>query len=167
MGIVRRLPCSPVTTRLARPQGLPCFCVWYIYVRICFMANVCMKLPKLNADDRRELLQLLQEEHGSKAAALSVFNGLTTQGQIALLMQLRRKRLEAAGQRPLPLDKPSEASSGRSVPVRKPKSPKVPYSLLLPQDDLDALRALADEQDVTVSHLIRRAIAHALRNRRF
>lgn len=126
-----------------------------------------MKQPRLNADDRRELLQLLQEQHGSKSAAQALFHALAPEGQISLLAQLRRQRLEAAGQRPLPLDKPSEASSGRSVPVRKPKSAKIPYSLLLPQDDLDALRALADQQDVTVSHLIRRAIAHALRNRRF
>lgn len=127
-----------------------------------------MKHPRLNADDRRELLQLLQEQHGSKSAAQAVFHGLAPEGQISLLVQLRRQRLEAAGQRPLPLVKPTSApSAGGAVAVKKPKSAKIPYSLLLPQDDLDALRALADEQDVTVSHLIRRAIAHALRNRRF
>lgn len=130
------------------------------------MVGICMKQPRLNADDRRELLQLLQEQHGSKSAAQAVFHGLAPEGQISLLVQLRRERLEASGQRSFPLDK-SDASPGRSVPVRKAKSAKVPYSLLVPQDDLDALRSLADEQDVTVSHLIRRAIAHALRNRRF
>lgn len=126
-----------------------------------------MKHPRLNADDRRELLQLLQEQHGSKSAAQAVFHGLAPEGQISLLVQLRRQRLEAAGQRSLPLVKPTSAPSAGGAAVKKPKSAKVPYSLLLPQDDLDALRALADEQDVTVSHLIRRAIAHALRNRRF
>lgn len=126
-----------------------------------------MKQPRINADDRRELLQLLQEQHGSKSAAQAVFHGLAPEGQISLLVQLRRQRLEAAGQRSLPLVKPISPSAGGAPAVKKPKSAKVPYSLLLPQDDLDALRALADEQDVTVSHLIRRAIAHALRNRRF
>ena len=125
-----------------------------------------MKPITMNATDRRELLQLLQEEHGSKSAAIGVVKGLTPEGQRSLLLTLQRKRLERAGQRSLPLasSPASVASSGAALKPKRAK--KVPYSLLVPEDDLDALRALADQQDVTVSHLIRQAIKHALRGRR-
>lgn len=120
----------------------------------------------MNAADRRELLQLLQEEHGSKSAAIGVVKGLTPEGQRSLLLTLQRKRLERSGQRSLPLA-PSPVAAAPSGAALKPKrAKKVPYSLLVPEDDLDALRALADQQDVTVSHLIRQAIKQALKWRR-
>lgn len=125
-----------------------------------------MKPITMNAADRRELLQLLQEEHGSKSAAIGVVKGLTPEGQRSLLLTLQRKRLERSGQRSLPLA-PSPVAAAPSGAALKPKrAKKVPYSLLVPEDDLDALRALADQQDVTVSHLIRQAIKQALKWRR-
>lgn len=125
-----------------------------------------MKPITMNAADRRELLQLLREEHGSKSAAIGVVKGLTPEGQRSLLLTLQRKRLERSGQRSLPLA-PSPVAAAPSGAALKPKrAKKVPYSLLVPEDDLDALRALADQQDVTVSHLIRQAIKQALKWRR-
>lgn len=125
-----------------------------------------MKPITMNASDRRELLQLLQEEYGSKSAATSFLKGITPEGQRSMLLQLQRKRLERSGQRSLSLA-PSQVPVAPSGAAFKPKrAKKVPYSLLVPEDDLDALRALADQQDVTVSHLIRQAIKHALRGRR-
>lgn len=125
-----------------------------------------MKPITMSAADRRELLQLLREEHGSKSAAIGVVKGLTPEGQRSLLLTLQRKRFERSGQRSLPLA-PSPVAAAPSGAALKPKrAKKVPYSLLVPEDDLDALRALADQQDVTVSHLIRQAIKRALTGRR-
>ncbi|MDF5988368.1 hypothetical protein P4131_31805 [Pseudomonas aeruginosa] len=51
---------------------------------------------KITADQTRELLQLLVEVDGqSKAAAKQVFNGITPDGRLALLHDLRRRKLLA------------------------------------------------------------------------
>ncbi|MDF5918908.1 hypothetical protein P4133_01490 [Pseudomonas aeruginosa] len=96
---------------------------------------------KITADQTRELLQLLVEVDGqSKAAAKQVFNGITPDGRLALLHDLRRRKLLA---KPAPAQQLAKGEE-EGEKVRAGKAKKVPYTLLMPPDQLEALRNLAE-----------------------
>ncbi|PBZ32826.1 ribbon-helix-helix protein, CopG family [Pseudomonas aeruginosa] len=117
---------------------------------------------KITADQTRELLQLLVEVDGqSKAAAKQVFNGITPDGRLALLHDLRRRKLLA---KPAPAQQLAKGEE-EGEKVRAGKAKKVPYTLLIPTDQLEALRNLAEKDDTSVSHHIRQAVRAYLRTR--
>lgn len=123
---------------------------------------------KLSGDQTRELLDLLMHVDGhSKAAAKNVFNGITPEGRLALLHELRRKKLEREGQGRLSLEGKVRAAqqAAEKAPQSAGKAKKVPYTLLLPPEQLDALRSLAERDDSSVSHHIRQAIRGYLRSK--
>jgi len=99
-----------------------------------------------------ELLDLLQSvRRHSKKDALAIMRGLSPEGQVALLDALR---FERNGQQRLPV------GAFDPVPAARPK--KVAYSLLLPPDMLEAVKAAADRDGSSASQFIRTAIARQL-----
>ena len=122
---------------------------------------------KITSDQTRELLRLLVELDGlSKAAAKQVLNGIALDSRFALLHELRQRKLERSGQARLPLGRLVDGVFVPAKPAeRASKAKKVPYTLLLPPEQLDALRALAERDDSSVSHHIRQAIRAYLRSR--
>ncbi|MGZ2905025.1 ribbon-helix-helix protein, CopG family [Pseudomonas aeruginosa] len=118
---------------------------------------------KMTSDQNRELIQLLMDVDGhSKAAAKQVLNGLAPEGRLAELHQLRRIKLERSGLRQL-----EEGGAKPSTPPAKgaTKPKKVPYTLLMQPEQLEALRSLAEKDDTSVSHHIRQAVRAYLRTR--
>lgn len=115
-----------------------------------------------SSSDRRELIDLLVQFEGlSRSGAKLAVNESTPDSIASSLTVLRRKKIEALGQQSIDL--------GLSPPVASPeprsKSKKVPYTLLLPPEQLAALRALSEADDSSVSHHIRQAIRVYLRKR--
>lgn len=99
-----------------------------------------------------ELLDLLQVvRRHSKKDALGIMRGLTPEGQVALLDALR---IERKGQQRLPMAMPD--------PTPDPRPKKVAYSLLLPPEMLEAVKAAADRDGSSASQFIRTAIAKQL-----
>lgn len=99
-----------------------------------------------------ELLDLLQvERRHSKKDALAIMRGLTPEGQVSLLDALR---IERKGQQRLPMAMPD--------PTPAPRPKKVAYSLLLPPEMLEAVKAAADRDGSSASQFIRTAIARQL-----
>lgn len=119
------------------------------------------KQPVITAEERRELLALLQRRHGSKQAGLDVLNALQPPMLRAVLHDLRLWAREQEGQQRLPLPLPA------SIPVTPAPAParskKVAYSVLLVPSQLDDLRELADRDGSSVSHHIRAAIRDYLK----
>lgn len=99
-----------------------------------------------------ELLDLLQVvRRHSKKDALAIMRGLTPEGQVSLLDALR---IERKGQQRLPMAMPD--------PTPSPRPKKVAYSLLLPPEMLEAVKAAADRDGSSASQFIRTAIAKQL-----
>lgn len=99
-----------------------------------------------------ELLDLLQVvRRHSKKDALAIMRGLTPDGQVSLLDALR---IERKGQQRLPMAMPD--------PTPAPRPKKVAYSLLLPPEMLEAVKAAADRDGSSASQFIRTAIAKQL-----
>lgn len=99
-----------------------------------------------------ELLDLLQVvRRHSKKDALGIMRGLTPEGQVALLDALR---IERKGQQRLPMAMPD--------PTPAPRPKKVAYSLLLPPEMLEAVKAAADRDGSSASQFIRTAISKQL-----
>lgn len=99
-----------------------------------------------------ELLDLLQVvRRHSKKDALGIMRGLTPEGQVSLLEALR---LERKGQQRLPMAMPD--------PTPAPRAKKIAYSLLLPPEMLEAVKAAADRDGSSASQFIRTAIAKQL-----
>lgn len=116
----------------------------------------------LSSSDRREVIQLLIEFEGlSRAAARRAVNEATSSSLSDTLFRLRRLKLERNGQQSMKLP----LSSPVAPPKPKSRAKKVPYTLLLPPEQLDALRAISDADDSSVSHHIRQAIRIYLRSR--
>jgi len=126
---------------------------------------------RFSADDRREMLRLLCEVKGcSKAKAKATFDVLSPVERPEFLRALRdaKSRMDAApapfvsvsqpsieGVAPVSERVPSDSSAeakGRSRPK------KVPYTLLLQPEQLEALKACSEGDGETVSHHIRQAI---------
>jgi len=112
--------------------------------------------------DLRELIDLLVEFEGlSRAGAKRAVNESSSESIASSLTVLRRKKLESNGQQQINL--------GSVAPVVAPeprsKSKKVPYTLLLPPEQLAALKAVSEADDSSVSHHIRQAIRAYLRKR--
>lgn len=105
----------------------------------------------------KELFKLLMDvNHLSKKDALTVINGLTGEGQVALTNDLRRKKIENEGQGNLQLRAPQK--SVEPVSMAPVKAKKVPYTVLLPPSMVDRLKAVSEEDGAPVSHHIRLAI---------
>lgn len=124
----------------------------------------------LNAASRRELLDLLVEFEGqSRAGAKRLLAESREVDLLLALDKLRRAKLERNGQQTLPISHPASATTPKTPP-KQPAQPsqgdskakKVPYTLLLPPSQLDALKALAEASDLAVSHHIRQAIKQYL-----
>lgn len=116
----------------------------------------------ISSSDRREAISLLIEFEGmSRAAARRVVSEATNESLSDSLAKLRRLKLERNGQQSmkLPLSAPVASSKPRS------KTKKVPYTLLLPPEQLEALRVRSEADDSSVSHHIRQAIRMYLRSR--
>lgn len=122
---------------------------------------------KMTSEETRELLQLLVEVDGhSKQAAKQVLNGLAPEGRLAELHQLRRIKRERLGQASLPLVTGEEGGAASVSASKGPtRAKKVPYTLLLPPEQLEGLRSLAERDDTSVSHHIRQAIRGYLRSK--
>jgi len=122
----------------------------------------------LSAPQRRELVDLLVDIEGlSKTAAKRILVEAKPGDLLVALTRLQQVKLEREGQARLDLsvsgDSPSVAPPGR--PSGDSKAKKVPYTLLLPPEQLSALRALSERDDTSVSHHIRQAIRSYLRSR--
>ena len=119
-----------------------------------------MKRP--TSSECRELLDLLVDLDGlSRTAAKHVLRTATNDSLFDMLNALRRKKLEVNGQQRIRFEssKPVAASEPRQ------RSKKTPYTLLLPPEQLAALRALSEDDGASVSHHIRQAIRLYLRKR--
>lgn len=126
---------------------------------------------RFSADDRRELLRLISEINGySKAQAKSFFDVLSPAERPVVLRGLRQQKADLdaspvsvslgffgsssqvidvqADPAPLPVESPGKRS--------KPK--KVPYTLLLQPEQLEALKSCSESDGETVSYHIRQAI---------
>jgi len=119
-----------------------------------------MKRP--TSSECRELISLLIELDGlSRSSAREVVRTATNDSLSSMLHALRLKKLEINGQQRMNL--------GLKAPVVAPalrsKSKKVPYTLLLPPEQLAALKAVSEADDSSVSHHIRQAIRAYLRKR--
>lgn len=102
-----------------------------------------------------ELLDLLQKvRRYSRKKAFDVMRGLAPEGQVSMLEALR---LEHKGQQRLPM-----AIADPMPAPRPPRAKKVAYSLLLPPDMLEAVKAAADRDGSSASQFIRTAIAKHL-----
>jgi len=111
--------------------------------------------------DSEELYELLKRHHKhNHKAALAVMRGLTGEGQLSLLNDLRRAELELNGQASLALPKPPAAR--KPATKASGKSSKLPYSLLLPPSMLERLKALSEADGAPVSHHIRIAVLQYL-----
>jgi hypothetical protein len=113
----------------------------------------------MNSADRKELMGYLRGREGmSKAAALAELRTCTPESLQRSLEGHRRKSI---------LEAQSAASESKKKPSGAPsstaKAKKVPYTLLLPPEQLEALRALSERDDSSVSHHIRQAIRTYLR----
>lgn len=122
----------------------------------------------LSASDRRELIDLLVEFEGlSRAAAKRLAGDAKPYDLVQSLARLRQAKLERQGQARLPLH--PKPAPRQEAPVARsnadPRAKKVPYSLLLPPEQLDALRVISERDDSSVSHHIRQAIRAYLRSR--
>lgn len=116
----------------------------------------------LSASDRRELISLLIEFEGlSRSGARRAVNEASYPSLSDSLSRLRRLKLEKHGQQLI--DLPS--TPPLSPPEPLPKSKKVPYTLLLPPEQLEALKMRSEADDSSVSHHIRQAIRLYLRSR--
>lgn len=98
----------------------------------------------------RSAIGLLVGKGWAKSEAAKHVKGLTGASLQALYDQLA---LEARGQAVLPMDMPVKAPT---------KASKVAYSLLLPPDMLEEVKAAADRDGSTASQFIRTAIAKQL-----
>lgn len=121
-----------------------------------------MKRP--SPKECRELMALLVEFDGcSKASAKANVSSLTNDSLSLMLNVYRRKKLERDGQMGFSYPDPPE------LPETPPEAPqrakKTPYTLLLPPEQLAALRALSEDDGASVSHHIRQAIRLYLRKR--
>lgn len=115
----------------------------------------------ISASDRREFIQLLVELEGlSKAAAKRVASEARPADLPDALARLRRAKLEANGQQSMELSSPRIPAATTSKSAKK-----IPYTFLLPPDQLEALQHRAESDDSSVSHHIRQAIRLYLRSR--
>ena len=87
----------------------------------------------------------------SEAEAIKVLKKTSREGQQAILAQIK---LETRGQQRLPMAMPD--------PTPAPRAKKVSYSLLLPPEMLEAVKAAADRDGSSASQFIRTAIAKQL-----
>lgn len=100
----------------------------------------------------REFVAAFKAYQGcSEAEAIKALKATSKEGQQAVLAQIK---LEHRGQQRLPISV--------SVPASVPRAKKVSYSLLLPPDMLDAVKAAADRDGSSASQFIRTAIAKQL-----
>ncbi len=126
---------------------------------------------RFSADDRREMLRLLCEVKGySKAKAKATFDLLPPVERVDILRGLReaKSRMDEAPApfvsivRPVIEERPpvaDQASSPTEIkPVGRTRSRKVPYTLLMQPEQLEALKACSEADGETVSHHIRQAV---------
>src|SRR5690554_5887398 len=114
-----------------------------------------MKAIRMGAPERRELLGLLMELEGnSKSEATALVNGLTVDGQRALLVRYRNQKNRRARSPYLP-QYSTTSNGGPDVTTKRTRPKMVPYSVLIPEDHLEALRMRSENEYVSVSALIR------------
>lgn len=112
----------------------------------------------MRSDERRELLGLLRKHEGmSKAQAQAYIEQATEKSLSAALVKLRS--LERVS---LPAMSLPATSNSSGLPGSK-RLKKVPYTLLMHPEHLEALKAIADQDASSVSHHIRQAIRSYLR----
>lgn len=130
---------------------------------------------RFSANDRREMLRLLCEVKSySKAKAKATFDLLSPVERVELLRGLReaKSRMDEAPApfvsiaRPVTEERPQEADQAPSAtelkPVGRTRSKKVPYTLLMQPEQLEALKACSEADGETVSHHIRQAVREYL-----
>lgn len=121
----------------------------------------------ISSTERRELIDLLIEFEGmSRTAAKRVVGDAKPFDLARSLEALRNAKAMRSGstasqpaelaEKPESIDKPQ---------VRESRSKKVPYTLLLPPEQLEALKVFAERDDSSVSHHIRQAIRLYLNSR--
>ena len=123
-----------------------------------------MKTMRMGSPERRELLALLMEHGNSKSQATAVLNGLTVDGQRALLVRYRdqKKQRSSASHSP---HYSTTSNDCPAVTTKRTKPKMVPYSVLIPEEHLQSLRMLSENQYVSVSALIRQGIVEVLKKR--
>lgn len=100
----------------------------------------------------REFVAVFKAYQGcTEAEAIKALKAMSKEGQQAVLAQIK---LEARGQQRLPM--------AMSDPTPAPRAKKVSYSLLLPPEMLEAVKAAADRDGSSASQFIRTAIARQL-----
>lgn len=109
----------------------------------------------MKSDQRRELVRLLRKHEGmSKAQAQAYFEQATEESLNVALSKLLLLEVPAVNT----LVDPSPVA-----PTRSPRLKKVPYTLLMQPEHLEALKVIADRDASSVSHHIRQAIRAYLR----
>lgn len=120
----------------------------------------------MKADERRELIGYLRRFEGrSKSEALQEIATCTEESLMRSLLGYR-KRAVALGTAPESVSRALPAQAVVVSAADKVKAKKVPYTLLMPPEQLDALKVLAEEDGASVSHHIRQAVRLYLRGRR-
>lgn len=126
---------------------------------------------RFSADDRREMLRLLCEVKGySKAKAKATFDVLSPVERGDYLRALRgaKSRMDEAPAPFVSIPRPSveersqetaqAPNAAHAKPLGRSRSKKVPYTLLMQPEQLEALKACSEADGETVSHHIRQAI---------
>jgi hypothetical protein len=112
----------------------------------------------ISSSERRELIDLLIEFEGMSRTAAKRVVGDAKPYDLARSLDALRK-VKAMRSAPPEEPKPEVMSRGQELPPgRESRSKKVPYTLLLPPEQLEALKVFADRDDSSVSHHIRQAI---------
>lgn len=112
----------------------------------------------ISSSERRELIDLLIEFEGMSRTAAKRVVGDAKPYDLARSLDALRK-VKAMRSAPPEEPKPAVMSRGQELPPgRESRSKKVPYTLLLPPEQLEALKVFADRDDSSVSHHIRQAI---------
>lgn len=124
-----------------------------------------MKTIRMGAPERRELLGLLMELEGnSKSEATALLKGLTVDGQRALLVRYRNQKNQRTRSPYLP-QYSTTSNGGPAVTTKRTRPKMVPYSVLIPEEHLEALRMRSENEYVSVSALIRQGISEVLKKR--
>lgn len=124
-----------------------------------------MKTIRMGAPERRELLGLLMELEGnSRAEATALIKSLNPDGQRAYLVRYRNEKNQRTRSPYLPQIS-TTSNGGPDVTTKRTRPKMVPYSVLIPEDHLEALRMRSENEYVSVSALIRQGIAEVLKKR--
>lgn len=120
----------------------------------------------ISSSERRELIDLFVEFEGmSKAHAKRLVGDAKPFDLKKSLLALRDVKATRSAPAAVSIQPSVAPDEAKRAPVRESRSKKVPYTLLLPPEQLEALKVFAERDDSSVSHHIRQAIRAYLKSR--